>query len=122
MCTPAQVDAVEIAGEYLLFSQPPIQPECGERLAQLAAERPIIPQNSHLDELLGYGAATLDDFARFRVAACRAHDPHRVDPKVVVEASVLGAEDCLHQAIGEFLTRGVCELERSNTPKRGPVC
>jgi hypothetical protein len=72
--------------------------------------------------LLGYRAAALDDFARLRVAAQRAHDPHRINPKVAVKASVLDAKDGLHQAIGEILTRSVCELERSNPPKRFPVC
>ena len=121
MRAPAQIDVVEIAGEYLLFSKAPIQPDCGECLAQFAGECAVIAQNPHLHELLGYGAATLDDFARLRVAACRAHDPHRVNPKMAVKASVLDAEHCLHQAIGEILTRGVRELEWSNPPKRVPV-
>ena len=41
---------------------------------------------------------------------------------MAVKASVLDAEDRLHQAIGEILTRGICELERPNPPKRVPVC
>jgi hypothetical protein len=72
--------------------------------------------------LLGYCATALDDFARLRVAVQRAHDSHRVNPKVAVKASVFYAQNGLHQAIGEICTRGVCEFERSDPPKRFPVC
>src|SRR4029450_11023914 len=79
--TRAQIDCVEIAGEYLLFSKALIQPDCGERLAQFAGERAVIAQKPHLHELLGYRAPPLDDFARLRVAAQRARDSNRVNSK-----------------------------------------
>ena len=120
--TRAQIDIVEIPGEYLFFSKAQVQPDCCERLAQFAGKRAVIAHDQHLHELLGYCAAALDDFTRLRVAAQRAHDPHRINPKVAVKAPVLDAKDGLHQAIGEILTRGIRELERSDPPKRVPVC
>src|SRR5262249_53176794 len=122
MRTRAQIDVVEIAPQDLILSKAQIQPDCCERLAQLAGERALIAQNPHLHELLRYCAAALDDSARLHIVMQRAQDSQRVNSKVAVKASVLNAEDSFHQLIREIRARGVCELERPDPPKRVSVC
>src|SRR3546814_17430371 len=82
----AEIDAGQIAGEYLLLAEPRLKPDGDQRLAELAGRGLVGAEESQLGALLGDGAAALDDPSRPGVALGSTEDAPGIDAAVVFEA------------------------------------
>jgi hypothetical protein len=95
-----------------------IEPGGHERFPQLVPYRPLMPEETYLYELLSDRAASLDDPASSEIPTERSEDSLRIEAPMAVEASVLDADDGLHQIIGKILSCGLGHLERTYAPER----
>jgi len=116
----AEVDAGEIAPEDLGLGEPQFEGEGDEQLRQLAAEGPVGAQEGGLRQLLGDGASAFPHVARAQVDHRRAHQPHRIDAPVVIEAVILDGDEG-----GRDIGRQACHVDRrllvGTSPRERPA-
>ena len=72
-------------------------------------------------KLLSNGASTFHDLSDAQVSPRRAENTDWIDAEVVVETTVLDAENRLHQMIRQILPRYIREFQRPDTPQRRAV-
>src|SRR5207302_7636388 len=93
----AEIDPVQIDFEDLVLSEAALEPQSQQRLARLASEAALRGQEQHLGELLGDGAAALDDMPGAQIAKRGANQANRVDAEMAVETAVLGSDHRFRQ-------------------------
>ncbi len=93
----AQVHLVKIGLEDLLFAVVQLQQHRHRHFHQLAGESAVLREPEILHQLLGQGAAALHQAAGFNVGHHGAGQPPRRDPVVLIEITVLGGQQHLHQ-------------------------
>ncbi len=101
----AEIDAIEIDLEDLVFGEAVLEPERQQRLADFAGKAALRCQKQVLGQLLSDRAAALDDLAGREIGDRGAHEPNRIDAEMAVEAAILGGDHRLRQ-IGRHLRQG----------------
>jgi hypothetical protein len=87
-----EVDLVHVQLEDLLLGQAVLDLEGEQRLVELAREGLLRREEEVARHLHGDGARSLPPPARYQVRPGRAHHTDIVDPRVLVEAFVLGRD------------------------------
>jgi hypothetical protein len=94
-----QVDLVQVQLENLVFRGLALEDERHELLEQFAFRRLLRSEEEVLHQLLcERAAADQVPFFAAKVRHDRAEDANRVDAQVLVEASILDGDDCLHHS------------------------
>ena len=96
-----EVDLVQVHLEDPVLRVPPLQLEREHGFLHLALEALVRREEEDLGQLLGDGAAALDDAAPAVVLGDRPRDADGVDAPVIVEALVLGGDDRVAQRLGD---------------------
>ncbi len=92
----AEIDAVEVELENLVFRIFVLQPDGEDRLLDFARERALLRQEQVLGELLGQRRAALHRPARC-VARQRPHNAEGIDAPMRIETAVLDRDERLRQ-------------------------
>ena len=90
----AEINAVEVAGQDLVFRIVMLDPQRQHHLLDLARHRALGRQEQVFRQLLGDGRAALHQMPRPPVDEQGAGDPDRVDAEMVVETLILGRDHC----------------------------
>ena len=98
-----EIDLVEIVLEDLVLGVHPLRHQRHERFLDLALQRAVALQEEVLHQLLGQGAAALDDAAAPQISHEGAQHRHRVHAAVIVEALVLHCQHGLPHPGGNVL-------------------
>jgi hypothetical protein len=101
----AEIDGVQVLLEDLSLRLALLEPRGDEDLANLALVGPYRRQLRRARELLGDGAAALDDASGTQVPERGGDDTHRVDAEVLIEARSSTATMALTMC-GETRSRG----------------
>ena len=99
----AEIGALEIELEDVVFRKPRFQPQRQKGLAHLALDRALVRQEQVLGELLRDGGAALHHAAGARIGEQRAEGAGDVDAEVLVEAPVFRGERRLDQMVGKVV-------------------
>jgi hypothetical protein len=97
-----EVDLVEVHLEQPVLGIAALELHRQHRLLELPVEALVGREEEHLGELLGDGAAALDDAPVAEVLVDRARHAHGVHAPVGVEARVLGGDHRVLQRLGNL--------------------
>ncbi len=103
----AEIDAIQVELEDLVLGVFVLEPERQQRLLNLPGEGALVGEEEVLRELLGDGAAALDDVAGAEIGEGGARQPPGIDAEMAVEAPVLGGDHRRRQ-----IARHVTEAQR----------
>ena len=98
-----EIHLVEVKVEDVDLAGAELQPQGEGHLADLPPERPARRQVQVAGELLGDGAAALDQLERPQVPPGRPRQPAQVHAPMAVDAAVLDRDDGVEQVAGEPL-------------------
>ena len=93
----AEIDAVQIEFENLVFRILMFEPERQDRLLDLAREGSFLGQEQVLGELLGQGRAALNRAAARQVCRTGAQNAERIDAEMRIEVAILDRDEGLWQ-------------------------
>ena len=79
------------------------EPQCEQRLLDLASKAALWSEEQVLGELLGDRAAALDYMAGRHIGEDGPDEPDRIDPEMAVEAVIFSRDDSLRQVRRHFL-------------------
>ena len=89
----AEIDAVEVHGQYFFLVEAAFEPERQHRLLDFPLPGAFGREKEVLGELLGDGRAALDGAASAQIRERGAGEPQEIEPEVLEEAAVLGRDD-----------------------------
>ncbi len=101
----AEIHAVEIQREDLVFAVARLQIKREHRFLRLAVESAIGFEKQILRQLLRDGGAALHDMPRGHVLERRAHQADHIQPDVIAEAAVLDGDEGIRH-VGGKIARG----------------
>ncbi len=93
----AQVHLVEVGLENLLFAVVQLQQHRHRHFHQLAGQGAVLREPEVLHQLLGQGAAALHQATCFHIGHHGAGQPPWRDPVMLIEITILGGQQHLHQ-------------------------
>src|SRR5262245_5747245 len=101
----AEVDLVEVQLEDSILRVPTLEGQREHGLLELALEALVRGQEEHFGELLGDGAAALDDAPASKILIDGASDAGGVDAVMRIEAGVLRGDDGVAEPLRDLLER-----------------
>ena len=98
-----QIDFVEVGFEDFLLGVAGIQDDGHDDFVDLAPPRPLGGEVKILDELLGQGAAALDDATRPHIDKYGSQDAAQRNAVMLIELVILAGEQRIQQGLGRLI-------------------